>query len=163
MRLIRQWPWHQTRCLSLVSARKFCDGGCIETDLPGTKYAQRNFARQQFLIWFITIIGQKRDKLGDKYVYQHMLDYLDPTVGFEFDVYWAQTAGVDPAAAAANLRGARPLLHIKDGPATMDGDMTAVGEGVMDIQGNLRSEQGHGRLVGGGTGPLRDRYDAGRG
>ena len=26
-----------------------------------------------------------------------------------------------------------PLLHIKDGPATMDGDMTAVGEGVIDL------------------------------
>lgn len=76
---------------------------------------------------------QECAKVGDKYVYQHMLDFLEPTIGFELDVYWAQTAGVDPALAAKELGKRAPLLHIKDGPATMDGDMTAVGDGVVDM------------------------------
>ncbi len=76
---------------------------------------------------------QECARIGDKFVYQHMLDLLQPTVGFEIDVYWAKTAGVDPAAMIREIGSRAPLLHIKDGPATMDADMTAVGEGVVDM------------------------------
>jgi sugar phosphate isomerase/epimerase len=76
---------------------------------------------------------QECARVGDKLVYQHMLDLLAPTVGFEIDTYWARTAGLDPAAMIRELGKRAPLLHIKDGPATMDADMTAVGQGVMDI------------------------------
>ncbi len=76
---------------------------------------------------------QECARVGDKYVYQHMLDFLEPTIGFEVDVYWAKTAGVDPAAMLRELGKRSPLLHIKDGPAAMDADMTAVGEGVVDF------------------------------
>ncbi len=76
---------------------------------------------------------QECARVGDKYVYQHMLDFLEPTIGFEVDVYWAKTAGVDPAAMLTELGTRAPLLHIKDGPATMEGDMTAVGDGVVDM------------------------------
>lgn len=76
---------------------------------------------------------QECARVGDKYVYQHMADLLEPTIGFEVDVYWAETAGLDPAAVVRELGKRAPLLHIKDGPATMDADMTAVGDGVVDI------------------------------
>jgi sugar phosphate isomerase/epimerase len=72
-------------------------------------------------------------RVGDNYVYQYMADFLEPTVGFEVDVYWAQTAGVDPVAMLRELGKRAPLLHIKDGPAVMDADMTAVGDGVVNI------------------------------
>jgi sugar phosphate isomerase/epimerase len=72
--------------------------------------------------------------LDGKLVYQHMLDFLEPNVGFEVDVYWAKTAGVEPAAMIRELGKRAPLLHIKDGPATMDGDMTAAGEGIIDLR-----------------------------
>jgi sugar phosphate isomerase/epimerase len=77
---------------------------------------------------------QECGAVGEKLAYQYMLDYLEPTVGFEVDVYWAKTAGVDPAQMLGEIGNRAPLLHIKDGPATMDGDMTAVGEGVVDMQ-----------------------------
>lgn len=70
---------------------------------------------------------------GDQYAYQYMAAFLDPAVFFEVDVYWAKTAGVDPAVMLHELGTRAPLLHIKDGPATMEGDMTAVGEGVVDF------------------------------
>jgi sugar phosphate isomerase/epimerase len=76
---------------------------------------------------------QECARVGDKLVYQHMLDLLEPTIGFEPDVYWAKTAGVDPAQMLRELGTRAPLLHIKDGPATMDEPMTAVGDGVLDF------------------------------
>jgi sugar phosphate isomerase/epimerase len=85
---------------------------------------------------------QECARVGDKYVYQHMVDFLEPTVGFEVDVYWAKTAGVDPAEMVRELGKRAPLLHIKDGPATMDGDMTAVGDGVVDINAIASASRG---------------------
>ncbi len=72
--------------------------------------------------------------LDGKPTYRHMLDMLDSNIGFEVDVYWAKTAGLDPARVVRELGKRAPLLHIKDGPATMDGDMTAVGDGVVDLR-----------------------------
>lgn len=62
-----------------------------------------------------------------------MLEHLDPTVGFEIDTYWVQTAGHDPAAVVQRLGERAPLLHIKDGPATVEDSMVAVGQGVLDF------------------------------
>ncbi len=67
-----------------------------------------------------------------------MSEYLDPTVCFEIDTYWAQVGGQDPIAVIKELGARAPLLHIKDGPAdNKNSDMVAVGEGAMDINGIL--------------------------
>jgi len=60
-------------------------------------------------------------------------EYLDPGIGFELDTYWIQVAGQDPAKVTARFGDRSPLLHIKDGPGTRKADMTALGEGVVDI------------------------------
>ena len=62
-----------------------------------------------------------------------MLDYLDPDVFLEVDVYWVQTAGQNPAETVRRLGSRAPLLHIKDGPCQIGAPMTALGEGVVDI------------------------------
>lgn len=67
-----------------------------------------------------------------KPAYQYMLDNLEPTVHFELDTYWIKVGGFDPAAVVRELGARASLLHIKDGPATKDASMTAVGEGVLD-------------------------------
>ncbi len=72
-------------------------------------------------------------KVGDRYAYEYMLDLLDPEVVFEVDTYWVKTAGVDPAEVVRKLGARAPLLHIKDGPATRDAPMMAIGSGVMDF------------------------------
>ncbi len=74
-----------------------------------------------------------------RYVYQIMLELLDPTIQFEIDVYWVQTAGPDPASVIRALGERVPLLHIKDGPAVQDEPMVAVGEGKVDIPGVVRA------------------------
>jgi len=71
-----------------------------------------------------------------------MLEYLDPDVFFEVDVYWVQTAGQDPAAVVRRLGPRAPLLHIKDGPCQMEAPMTALGEGVVDIPGVVAAGAG---------------------
>jgi sugar phosphate isomerase/epimerase len=71
-----------------------------------------------------------------------MLEHLDPAVGFEIDTYWVQTAGHDPAAVLQRLGSRAPLLHIKDGPATVEAPMVAVGQGVMDFHGIVAAASG---------------------
>jgi len=74
--------------------------------------------------------------------YDRLRDCLAPEVLFEVDTYWAQTAGVDPAALLRDLGPRAPLLHLKDGPAVQGQPMTALGTGVMDIPGLLAASAG---------------------
>jgi sugar phosphate isomerase/epimerase len=71
--------------------------------------------------------------LAGKPVYQHMLEYLDPGVLFELDVYWIQTGGCNPATVIKEIGKRAPLLHIKDGPCVQGQPMTAVGAGKVDM------------------------------
>jgi sugar phosphate isomerase/epimerase len=68
-----------------------------------------------------------------RYVYQIMLDYLEPDVFFEIDTYWVQTAGVDPVKVVNELGSRVPILHLKDGPCVKEEPMTAIGDGLMDF------------------------------
>ena len=77
-----------------------------------------------------------------RYVYHVMLEHLHPQISFEIDTYWVQLAGLDPAAVVRELGSRAPLLHIKDGPATMDDPMTAVGDGEMDVQSIVKAARG---------------------
>lgn len=68
-----------------------------------------------------------------RYVYEVMLESLDPDILLQVDTYWVNTAGVNPAE-IIKLYGPRAaLLHIKDGPCVKSEPMTAVRDGVMDI------------------------------
>lgn len=58
---------------------------------------------------------------------------LRPDVFWQLDVYWAQTAGADPAAAAAELGTRVRSVHWKDGPCVHGRPMTALGEGRVDV------------------------------
>ncbi len=83
----------------------------------------------------------------DRLAFDVMLEALDPAVGFEVDTYWVQAAGHDPAAVVQRLGARAPLLHIKDGPATLDDPMTAVGQGVLDFPAIVAAASGAQWLV----------------
>ena len=72
-------------------------------------------------------------QVGGKYVYEYLLERLDPAITFEIDTYWVKTAGVDPVEIVAKMGGRSPLLHIKDGPGVCEKAMTAIGTGVMNF------------------------------
>ena len=66
--------------------------------------------------------------------YQVLLKYLAPEVLFEIDLYWVQTAGIDPAGVLKELGARAPLVHVKDGPADkIESNMVAVGQGSLDF------------------------------
>ncbi|MEM7133325.1 MAG: sugar phosphate isomerase/epimerase [Chloroflexota bacterium] len=67
------------------------------------------------------------------YPYEILAEEMEPSIFFEIDTYWAKTAGVDPIPVLQMLGHRAPLIHIKDGPATIEGDMVAAGQGIMDI------------------------------
>ena len=72
-------------------------------------------------------------RVEGRYVYEVMLECLDPGIFFQIDTYWVKTAGPDPADIIKLLGKRAPSLHIKDGPCIKNVPMTAVGDGVMDF------------------------------
>jgi sugar phosphate isomerase/epimerase len=76
---------------------------------------------------------------GGRSGFDVFVDSLDPRIFLEVDIYWAQTAGVDPAALVQRLGSRAPLLHVKDGPCTQEDDMVAVGDGEVDIPAVLNA------------------------
>lgn len=69
---------------------------------------------------------------GDRPAYEVLVDRLDPRVFLELDIYWAYTAGQDPAELVRRYTDRVQLLHVKDGPGVRGELQTAVGEGVVD-------------------------------
>ncbi|MFN8377556.1 MAG: sugar phosphate isomerase/epimerase [Anaerolineae bacterium] len=70
--------------------------------------------------------------LGGGTPFELMMEHLDPAVLWEVDLYWVKTGGSDPAATLARLGERAALLHLKDGPTTLQDAMLALGEGVMN-------------------------------
>ena len=81
------------------------------------------------------------EKVEGQYVYQVMLENLDPNVLFEIDTYWVKTGGCDPVEIVKTMGNRAPLLHIKDGPCKKDQPMTAVGQGTMDFPAIVKAAQ----------------------
>ena len=77
-----------------------------------------------------------------RWVYQVMLELLDPAIFFELDTYWIKTAGSDPAQVVKEFGKRAPMLHIKDGPCAKGQPMTAVGDGVMDFPSIVKAGAG---------------------
>lgn len=72
-------------------------------------------------------------RINGRLAFDILLEKLDPTILFEIDTYWVQTAGSDAAELVQRLGSRAPLLHIKDGPLLGDQPMVAVGDGKMNF------------------------------
>lgn len=75
------------------------------------------------------------------YPYQWMHRQLPEEVFFQLDVYWVQTASMDPVQILKELGDRVRMLHLKDGPAIHAQPMTALGDGVVDIRALIHSPQ----------------------
>jgi sugar phosphate isomerase/epimerase len=71
-----------------------------------------------------------------------MAEYLDPSVFLEVDVYWVRTGGQDPVEVVRRLGPRASLLHIKDGPGSVEAPMVAVGAGTLDVPGVVAASAG---------------------
>lgn len=73
--------------------------------------------------------------------YEWMHRHLPPQIFFQLDVYWVQTAGLDPAQILRTYSDRVRMLHLKDGPAIHAQPMTALGDGIVDIQSIIQTPQ----------------------
>jgi sugar phosphate isomerase/epimerase len=77
-----------------------------------------------------------------------LLGALDPRVFLEIDTYWAAVGGQSPAELLSRLGDRVRLIHVKDGPITLDTEMqVAAGEGAMDIPAVLAAAPNAIRVV----------------
>jgi sugar phosphate isomerase/epimerase len=127
------------------------DLGCAYAVCPFLPRERRgDAASYRALGQVLSMAGRKARDLGLGFAYhnhdfeferldgQYALDILfgatDPDlVGSEFDVYWAQYAGVNPAEYIRKLGRRCTLVHLKDMAADADRSFAEVGEGTLDF------------------------------
>jgi sugar phosphate isomerase/epimerase len=91
-----------------------------------------------------------RNKVGDRFVYEVLLELAEPDIFFEIDTYWVKVAGHNPADIVKKFGKRAPLLHIKDGPAKWNDKlpednpdpMTAVGKGTQNFPAIVNAANG---------------------
>lgn len=92
-----------------------------------------------------------RNKVDGRYVYEVLLDSVEPDIFFEIDTYWVKVAGHDPAKIVGEFGKRAPLLHIKDGAARWNDSlpkdnpdpMVAVGKGTQDFPAVVNAANGN--------------------
>lgn len=85
----------------------------------------------------------EHELIEGRYPHDLLVETIDPTIFFELDVYWAQTAGRNAVQLVADLGERAPLLHMKDGPAVKDAVKQAAGDGVLDLPAIVAAAAGH--------------------
>ena len=86
-----------------------------------------------------------------QYIYEILLNELNPSIFFEMDAYWVKVAGQDPEKIAKKIGERLKFIHVKDGPAKWNDQlavdnpdpMTAVGKGIMDYSKIIKAANGH--------------------
>src|SRR6185295_3251111 len=92
-----------------------------------------------------------RNKVGKRYVYEVLIQSLDPDIFFEIDTYWVKVAGQKPPDIVKKFGKRAPLLHIKDGPAKWNDSlpddnpdpMVEVGKGTQDFPAIVKAANGN--------------------
>jgi sugar phosphate isomerase/epimerase len=92
-----------------------------------------------------------RNKVGGRFVYEWLLESVEPDIFFEIDTYWVKVAGQDPAVIVGEFGKRAPLLHIKDGPARWSDSlpkdnpepMVAVGKGAQNFPAIVKAANGN--------------------
>ena len=74
-------------------------------------------------------------QLNGRSTLDEILEELDENVFLEIDTYWVQVGGLDAVDVVRQVGARAPLIHLKDGPLDKDDNMTAVGQGKMDVPG----------------------------
>jgi sugar phosphate isomerase/epimerase len=92
-----------------------------------------------------------RNKIEGRYVYEVLLERLEPDIFFEIDTYWVKVAGHDPAKIVKDFGSRAQLLHIKDGPAKWNASlaednpdpMVAAGKGTQNFPAIVKAANGN--------------------
>ncbi|HTR27986.1 MAG TPA: sugar phosphate isomerase/epimerase [Puia sp.] len=92
-----------------------------------------------------------RNRVGDRLVYEWLLDGVHKNIFFEIDTYWVKVAGQDPAAIIAKYGDRAKFLHMKDGPAVYNealardkpDPMVALGKGTQNVPAIAAAAKDH--------------------
>lgn len=92
-----------------------------------------------------------RNKVDGRFVYEVLLESVEPDIFFEIDTYWVKVAGHDPATIVAKFGKRAKLLHIKDGlakwndslPQDNPDPMVAVGKGTQNFPAIVKAANGN--------------------
>jgi sugar phosphate isomerase/epimerase len=92
-----------------------------------------------------------RNKVGNRLVYEVLLERVEKDIFFEIDTYWVKVAGLNPASIVRKFGKRAPLLHIKDGPARWNDSladdnpdpMVAVGKGAQNFPAIVKAAAGN--------------------
>lgn len=92
-----------------------------------------------------------RNKVDGRFVYQVLLERVDPGIFFEIDTYWVKVAGHDPVKIVGEFGKRARYLHIKDGPAKWNDalpadnpdPMVAVGKGSQNFPAIMKAADGN--------------------
>ena len=92
-----------------------------------------------------------RNRVGDRFVYEWLLENVSHDIFFEIDTYWVKVAGQDPASIVAKFGKRAPFLHMKDGPARWNDSlpkdnpdpMVAVGKGTQNFPAIVNAAKGN--------------------
>jgi len=90
------------------------------------------------------------EMIDGKSLYDHLFEVTDPNlVKAEVDVYWVKHGGIDPSSLLKKYAGRCPLLHLKDMTAGDNPTFAPVGEGIIDIEGIIKTahETGYDWLI----------------
>jgi sugar phosphate isomerase/epimerase len=101
--------------------------------------AANAFARSHNLTFGLHNHWWEFTPIEGRLAYDVLRDELDEDIFFELDIYWAQSAGVDPVDYLNQLGAKVPLVHVKDGSTDQADAMVAVGQGKMDIPAALHA------------------------
>lgn len=96
-----------------------------------------------------------RNKVDGRYVYEVLLERIEPDIFFEIDTYWVKVAGHDPAKIVKDFGPRAQFLHIKDGPAKWSeflaednpDPMVAAGKGTQNFPTIVKAANGNTRWM----------------
>lgn len=125
----------------------FADRGGLELAARTINEAAREAADHGLRLGYHNHWWELEQWVDGRPALESLTELLAPEVLLEVDVYWVATGGVDPSALLARLGERVRYLHVKDGPATKEGPMTAVGAGGVPIVSALATAPDAVRIV----------------
>lgn len=130
-------------CRNLVSTKgpgSFADDAAIRATCEEANRALANAKAHGLRFGLHNHWWEFEERDGQR-VYHRMLELLDPEVFWQIDIYWVHAAGLDPAQVIHELGERVLLLHVKDGPAVPGQPMTALGQGVVNLEASLAAAE----------------------
>jgi sugar phosphate isomerase/epimerase len=136
-----------TVIVPMAPAEWFTDRGGLELTARTINEAAVEAAGHGLRLGYHNHWWELEQQVDGRPALEGLAELLAPEVFLEVDVYWAATGGVDPSALLARLGERVRYLHVKDGPATKEGPMTAVGAGSVPIVNALTAAPDAVRVV----------------